>query len=147
MLLKCVKKNLASVVLFGCLAAPVAAQYGGQYPPGQYPPGQYPPGQYPPGQYPQGTQYPAGTVPGPMGIPIGIPGIHLPKKKQKDQTTTRVNVQSVDGSLRRLNEKDLLLQTQPNRILEDGVSGQEREADARLTAASWGSFDDRRDAR
>jgi hypothetical protein len=107
---------------FLSLVVPASAQYpGGQYPQGgQYPPGgQYPQGgQYPPGgQYPQGGQYPAGTVPGPMGIPIGIPGIHLPKRKSKESTTSKVTVQSVEGSLRRLNEKDLLLQTQPDRIL------------------------------
>jgi len=87
-------------------AAPDAAgqTYPGQYPPGQNP-GQYPPGQYPPGQYPPG-QYP--------GTGIQIPGIHLPSRKPKDNSQsndTKVTVATVDGSLRKLGEKDLLLQT------------------------------------
>jgi hypothetical protein len=98
-------------------------QQGGQYPPGQYPPGQYPPGQYPSGQYPPG-QYPQ------QGGGIGIPGIHLPKKKPKADTTstntntntspnqTRVLVASVDGTLRKLGEKDLLLQLSQKRVLK-----------------------------
>jgi hypothetical protein len=52
-----------------------------------------------------------------MGIPIGIPGIHLPKKKPKDDAKSKVTVESVDGSLRKLNEKDLLLQTSGGKIL------------------------------
>lgn len=44
------------VILAAALAAPLGAQYPGQYPPGQYPPGQYPPGQ---GPYPgRGTGIP-----------------------------------------------------------------------------------------
>src|SRR5712692_7987901 len=112
----------------------VAQTYPGQYPPGQYPPGQYPPGQYPPGQYPPGQyppgqyppgQYPPGQYPNtyptrlPGGVPIGIPvpEIKLPKKKG-DKTPgagsshddEKMTVASVDGSLRKLGEKDLLLQ-------------------------------------
>src|ERR1700749_4808746 len=92
-------------------------QIGGQFP-GQYPPGQYPPGQYPPGQYPP-NQYPQTTYPGPGGIPITLPGIHLPerKKKEKSDDSSRVNVQSVDGTLRKLGEKDLLLQISSSRVL------------------------------
>ena len=85
-------------------AATDAQTYPGQYPPGQNP-GQYPPGQYPPGQYPPG-QYP--------GTGIQIPGIHLPSRKPKDNSQTndpKVNLATVDGSLRKLGEKDLLLQT------------------------------------
>jgi len=90
----------------------------GQYPPGQYPPGQYPPGQYPPGQYPPG-QYPPGTYPMPGGVPIGInvPEIRLPKRQGKDKTEQAgssheaVKMVSAEGGLRRLREKDLVLQT------------------------------------
>jgi hypothetical protein len=48
-----------------------------------------------------------------------MPGIHLPerKKKEKSEESTKINVQSVDGTLRKLAEKDLLLQTSPNRVL------------------------------
>ncbi len=89
----------------------------GQYPPGQYPPGgNYPPGQYPPGQYPPG-QYPPGQYPS-QGIPM--PSIHLPKRKPKTESTTssKVMVASVDGTLRKLGEKDLFLQTSPSRVLK-----------------------------
>jgi hypothetical protein len=83
-------------------AAPCQS-YPGQYPPqnpGQYPPGQYPPGQYPPGQYP--------------GTGIQIPGISLPKRKPKDNASkddVKVTLATVEGTLRKLEEKDLLLQT------------------------------------
>lgn len=77
------------------------AQYPGQYPPGQYPPGQYPPGQYPPGQYPGGGG--------------GIPGIGMPRfpRRQKDKSAedSKMTVASVDGTLRKLGEKELVLQT------------------------------------
>jgi hypothetical protein len=94
-----------AAVLFVTAASDATAQtYPGQYPPGQNP-GQYPPGQYPPGQYPPG-QYP--------GTGIQIPGIHLPSRKPKDSNNSndpKVTVATVDGSLRKLSEKDLLLQT------------------------------------
>src|ERR1035438_5098549 len=98
-----------------------AGQSPTQYPPDQYPPGQYPPGQYPPGQYPP-NQYPA-RLPG--GIPIGIPvpEIKLPKRKPKedkkeDTSGVKITLASVDGALRKLGEKDLLLETNPTRILK-----------------------------
>ncbi|HVW86135.1 MAG TPA: hypothetical protein VHB50_15705 [Bryobacteraceae bacterium] len=97
------------------LAPLVWGQYPGQYPGGGYPPGGYPPGGYPPGGYPPNT-YPS-TYPGPMGMPVPIGGIHLPKRKHKDDNKTKVTVESVEGTLRRLAEKDLLLQTSPDRIL------------------------------
>jgi hypothetical protein len=94
------------------------AQYptGGQYPSGQYPPNQYPtqypnqyPNQYPPGQYPP-------TLPG--GIPV--PNVHLPGKKDKAPKgeDVRTTMASADGSLRRLGEKDLLLETGKGAILQ-----------------------------
>lgn len=80
------------IVLPGVLPA----QYGGQYPPGTYP----------------------GTYPGAgIGIP-GIPGIHLPKKKAKEEKASTVMMQSVDGLLRKLEEKDLLLQIKGDKILK-----------------------------
>jgi hypothetical protein len=86
-------------------------QYPSQYPSGQYPPGQYPPGQYPPGQYPPG-QYPSNGIP--------MPSIHLPKRKPKTESTntSKVMVASVEGTLRKLGEKDLLLQTSSSRVLK-----------------------------
>jgi hypothetical protein len=124
------------------LAATAAAQvypgqYPSQYPPGQYPPGQYPPGQYPPGQYPPG-QYPPGQYPNtyparlPGGVPVGlpVPEIKLPKKKG-DKTAgagsshddEKVTVASVDGSLRKLGEKDLLLQPGKKAVLRFRLLG------------------------
>jgi len=103
-------------------------QYPSQYPPGQYPPGQYPPGQYPPGQYPPG-QYPPGQYPN--TYPTRIPGVGLPvpeikfPKKKGDKTPNagsshddeRMTVSSVDGSLRKLGEKDLLMQPGKKAVL------------------------------
>ncbi len=95
----------------------LAQVYPGQYPTttGQYPPGQYPSGQYPPGQYPQG-QYPPGQYPN-TGTGIPMPNIHLPKRKPKDTAAStnasKITVASVDGTLRKLGEKDLLLQVGP----------------------------------
>src|ERR1035441_7034180 len=100
-------------------AVPASAQYptGGQYPTGQYPPNQYPPGQYPPGQYPP-NQYPPGQYPNTYP-PLPVPNIHLPNKKPKAEKgeEVRTTVASVDGSLRRLGEKDLLLETGKGAIL------------------------------
>src|SRR5450756_1475550 len=113
-----------AMFLCGVLAS---AQYpaGGQYPTGQYPPnqyptggqypngGQYPPGQYPPGQYP--NTYPSNRLPG--GIPM--PNIHLPGKKPKGKAEeeVRTTVASADGTLRKLGERDLLLQTNKRTVL------------------------------
>ena len=99
-----------------------------QYPPGQYPPGgqypqggQYPPGQYPPGQYPQGGQYPPGQYPQGGGTGLPIPRIKLPTRKPKDPDAAKmdskskseitVKLQSVDGTLGKLSEKALVLNT------------------------------------
>jgi hypothetical protein len=122
----------------------VLAQYPpGQYPPGQYPPGQYPPGQYPPGQYPPGQyppgQYPPNTYPqrlpggGTIGLPV--PEIKIPKRKPKagtpkepqgakvDQsgadsgTDLQISLRAVDGSLRSMGEKELVLETAAGRVV------------------------------
>src|SRR5205807_8879209 len=124
-------------LLFGVLAAAQTypGQYPNQYPPGQYPPGQYPPGQYPgqypPGQYPPG-QYPPGQYPNtyptrlPGGIPVGIPvpEIRLPKKKNDKSGNSgsshdeeKMTVASADGLLRKMGEKDLLLQMARKAVL------------------------------
>lgn len=118
--------------------APVFAQFPTQYPAGQYPPTTYPPGgQYPPGQYPPGGQYPGGSYPPgtypdtyptrmPGGVPVNlpVPNIKLPKKGDKSgdkggarQEQAKVTVASVDGTLRRLREKDLLLETARHAVL------------------------------
>jgi len=116
--------RLIVTALLSGLCLPLLAQYppntypGGQYP-GQYPPSQYPPGQYPPGQYPPG-QYPPNTYPGPGGVSLPVPNIHLPSRKPKTDTpsnSTRTTVESIDGTLRKLAEKDLLLQTASDKVL------------------------------
>ncbi|MBZ5582825.1 MAG: hypothetical protein LAQ30_11610 [Acidobacteriia bacterium] len=122
-------RHLACPAVWVCLlfgAVGFAQTYPGQYPPGQYPPGQYPPGQYPPGQYPPG-QYPGGqypnTYPMPGGVPIGlpVPEIKLPKRQPKEKNEpkeeARITVASVNGSLRKLGDKDLLLQTGSKTVL------------------------------
>src|SRR5947209_14870509 len=103
-------------IAFLFLAASAAAQtYPSQYPPGQYPPGQYPPGQYPPGQYPPG-QYPPNQYPArlPGGIPVNlpVPEVKFPKRKTESAppSAEKVTVVTASGSLRRLGEKELLLE-------------------------------------
>jgi len=102
-------------------------QYPSQYPPGQYPPGQYPPGQYPPGQYPPG-QYPPGQYPNTYptripGVGLPVPELKLPKRKDKSPNAgsshddEKMTVASVDGSLRKLGEKDLLMQPGKKAVL------------------------------
>jgi hypothetical protein len=132
-----IRTSLVPILLFFPILL-TGQSYPGQYPPGQYPPGQYPnggqypPGQYPPGQYPNG-QYPPGQYP--QGPGISIPGIHMPGRKPKTDNTSktsdpntnmnssRVLVASVDGTLRKLGEKDLLLQTSPKRVLKFRLVG------------------------
>lgn len=89
----------------------VASLLHAQYPPGQYPPGQYPPGQYPPGQNPQGGG-------------VSIPRIKLPKRAPKDSDAkkdgkaTAETLQSVEGALRKLEEKKLALETATKGVLQ-----------------------------
>jgi hypothetical protein len=113
-----VRSLVPALLLFQAIA--LSQGYpGGQYPPqGQYPPGQYPPGQYPPGQYPQGGQYPGGGQYPNGGI--SMPSIHLPKRKPKAESTgtSKVNVASLEGTLRKLGEKELLLQVSSSRVLK-----------------------------
>lgn len=112
-------------VFAGFAVGAFAWQYPGQYPPGQYPPGQYPPGQYPPGQYPPGQypgQYPPNTYPTrlPGGIPVGlpVPEVKLPKRQTKDKSDdVKLTMASVEGTFRRMGEKDLLLQTNHKTVL------------------------------
>jgi hypothetical protein len=110
-----------AVALLACCGLALAQYPPGQYPPGQYPPGQYPPGQYPPGQYP--GQYPPNTYPTrlPGGIPVGIPvpEVKLPKKqpKEKQGDEVKTTTASAEGTLRKMGEKDLFLQTSPKTIL------------------------------
>jgi hypothetical protein len=101
------------------IETPLLAQI---YPPGQYPPATYPPGQYPPGQYPPG-QYPPNTIPGrlPGGVGVGIPvpEIKLPRRDRSGKEDERkdkkgemtISLATIDGTLRSLGEKDLVLET------------------------------------
>lgn len=90
--------------------------------------GQYPPGQYPPGQYPPGTI--RTPVPG-VGIPV--PEIKLPRRGERndpkegeqgaqDQQDAKarltIELGSFEGTLRKLGEKDLLLETAGHGVLE-----------------------------
>ncbi|MBE0658254.1 MAG: hypothetical protein IH602_11230 [Bryobacteraceae bacterium] len=109
-----------------CVALPAEgfqAQYPGQYPPGQYPPGQYPPSQYPPGQYPPDpypSTYPGGRLPG----GINIPPINLPKRKpkseedkKKDEKSKAPEFAALDGRMRRLGEKDMVVESRAGKML------------------------------
>lgn len=93
-----------------------------QYPPGQYPPGQYPPGQYPPNQYPP-NQYPV-RLPGGIPLNVPVPQINLPQRHPKDKKSesstdeTKITLASAEGTLRRMGEKDLLLETSKDRVLK-----------------------------
>ena len=95
----------------------------GQYPPTTYPPGQYPPTQYPGGQYPPG-QYPPNQVParlpGGVGVGIPVPEIKIPKREKSDKDKKpekandkeiKITLKTIDGTLRELREKDLILET------------------------------------
>jgi hypothetical protein len=106
------------------------AQYpGGQYPGGQYPGGQYPPNTYPGGGYPPNTYpgggYPPNTYPGggypESRLPGGLPLPRLPKRGDKDKSKSegevKVNLAAVDGTLRKLGEKDLVLQAGAKKLL------------------------------
>lgn len=121
--------RLFAAAVVSLLSLPLFAQYppgtypGGPYP-GQYPPNTYP-GNYPPGTYPPNT-YPPGTYPGTVGIPLPIPGIHLPSRKRKTDdsaNSTHTTVQSIEGTLRKLNEKDLLLESGSNKVLRFRLIG------------------------
>ena len=120
--------RLSLVVAFGALSW---AQYPPGYPPGQYPqypPGQYPPGQYPPGQYPPG-QYPPGQYPNtyptrlPGGVPVNVPvpTVSLPKRSPKEkgggESDSKIALAPIDGTLRKLGEKDLFLQSNGKTVL------------------------------
>ena len=89
--------TLLSGGLAGAQAVPA------QYPPGQYPPGQYPRDQYPGGQYPTDRRLPGG---------LPFPDIKLPRRQPKEKEGgAKITVASVEGNLRKLGQKDLLLQT------------------------------------
>lgn len=86
---------------------------------GQSQPGQYPPNQYPPDQRPSDPNVP---VYQPNRLPGGIqlPPIRWPKRKQKDDskkeersgaTTSESNLRSMEGNLRSLAAKHLLVDT------------------------------------
>ena len=114
-------RRCSRALLFLSAVTASAQVYPGQYPP-TYPGGQYPPtypgGQYPPNQYPYPNTYPS-PVPG-VGLPV--PQINFPKKKEKSPNSTssqneNLTVASLDGSLRRLGEKDLLVQPGKRGIL------------------------------
>lgn len=83
-----------------CVGA--SAQYPSQYPPGQYP------GQYPPGSYP----YPGSRMPG--GIPM--PPIKWPKRTPKEGAK-KGDVQTFEGTLRRLAEKELVIENSGEGLL------------------------------
>ena len=109
-------------------STPAFAQYPSQYPPGtypqggQYPPGQYPPNTYPPGQYPPNNPntYPT-RLPGGVPVNLPVPELKLPKKKDDKggakSEETRITIASVDGTLRRLREKDLVLEIPHKTVL------------------------------
>jgi hypothetical protein len=111
------------------LATVAMAQYPGQYPPGGYPPNTYPGGGYPPNTYPGGgyppNSYPGGGYPPnttrlPGGVPVGLPEIKLPKRGEKDKPKegeVKMTLAAIDGALRKLGEKDLVLQSGPKTLL------------------------------
>src|SRR2546423_1036167 len=101
---------LAILIAAGALAQgqTYPGQYPQTYPPGQYPQ-TYPPGSYPPGSYPPGN-YPT-RLPG--GIPVNVPTpeIKLPKRQDKNKPEDiKMTVAAAEGTLRKLGEKDLLLE-------------------------------------
>lgn len=110
-------KTVALAAVLACSPNPTEAQHA-QSPGSQYPPGQYPPGQYPPGQYP--STYPGGRLPG----GINIPPINLPKRKpkseedkKKDGKQKEPEYAALDGRMRRLGEKDMLVEARSGKVL------------------------------
>jgi hypothetical protein len=108
---------LGLAAVLACAATPGEA-WQTQYPGSQYPSGQYPPGQYPPDQYP--STYPGGRAPG----GINIPPINLPKRKpkseedkKKDEKSKGPEYSALDGRLRRLGEKDMVVESRGGKIL------------------------------
>ena len=108
----------------------------------QYPPGQYP-GQYPPGGYPPNT-IPAAAIPGRLSgrrLPRRKLSEHLPdtaarrragrtarsrrsnfpsaarRTSRNRENEVKVTMAAVDGALRKLGEKDLVLQAGPKKLL------------------------------
>ncbi len=121
-----VREALSAVSLALLCGVTAFAQYPGQYPPGQYPPGQYPPGQYPPGQYPPG-QYPPNypstyptRLPGGIPVEIPMPRVELPRRQPKEKSggdAAKITMAAAEGTLRSMGDKDLYLETKPQRIL------------------------------
>lgn len=88
---------------------PLSAQIGTPYPGGPYPGGPYPGGPYPGGRYPGGGYpYPGGGT----GIPMPGRG-GKQKKSEKDVVPTK----EVEGMLRKLDAKKLVLETSDHRII------------------------------
>src|SRR5690242_12950078 len=86
-------------LLFCGAEVPLAAQIG------------YP-GQYPPGRYPGGT-YPPGTGTGTGG---GLPRIGR-GKKSKDKDKEPVATKEIEGMLRKLDDKLIVLEASDSRII------------------------------
>ena len=124
--------RLSLVVVFGALSwaqyppgilIPVSAIStgpisAGPIPAGAISPGQYPPGQYPPGQYP--NTYPT-RLPGGVPVNMPVPTVNLPKRSPKEkggsEGDSKIALAPIDGTLRKLGEKDLYLQTSGKTIL------------------------------
>jgi hypothetical protein len=87
-------------LLLGGAELPLAAQIGypGQYPPGRYPGGGYPPGTYPPG--------------GGTGIPFPRGG-----KSKKTDKDAPIPTKSIEGMLRKMDDKLLVLESPDSRII------------------------------
>lgn len=102
-----------------------AQQQPQTYPPGSYPPGGYPPGSYPPGSYPPGN-YPPNTYPGGGGM--SIPRLPWPRRKSKEESaaTQTQTLVGVEGRLRRIGPKELLLELKNKQVLRFRLIGKTR---------------------
>ena len=105
--------------------------------PGTYPPNTYPPNTYP-DNYPT-NRYPA-RLPGGGSVGIPIPEIRLPKRGKKEEAKTptppppaaaEVKVRAVNGTLRLLGEKELLLETVKHGVLRFRVLAKTQFRDAK----------------
>jgi hypothetical protein len=107
---------LAAAVISPAQYPPGQVPPGGQYPPGsQYPPNTYPPNTYPPNTYPP-DRYP-NNYPNRLPGNIPVPEIRLPRRAEKDKNEVKMTLASVDGALRKLGEKDMVLQAGPRKLL------------------------------
>jgi hypothetical protein len=106
-------KNAALILGALVLVLVVDLPLSAQYPPGGYPGGGYPPGGYPGGNYPPGNCAPGYPC---EGGGVSIPG-RTKKKKKKDKDAEQLDLQTITGMLRKLDEKYVVVEANDTRVI------------------------------